>query len=52
MATNRVKVGYECREELAAWFRAHCPCAFDDPQFEFYRGTLFIIEREVERHRA
>ena len=37
----------ECVERFEAWVRAHCPCAFDDPKLEFFRGLLFICEEEV-----
>ena len=50
------RLTYECIERLEAWVRAHCPCAFDDPQREFLRGLMFICEDEVhgalERERA
>ena len=43
---------------MEAWLRAHCPCAFDDPEREFYCGLLVICQEEVnwaigrERSRA
>jgi len=43
------KLTYECREATEAWMRAWCPCAFDDPEREFYKGVLAIVEMEVER---
>lgn len=42
-------LSYECIERFEAWVRAYCPCAFDDPGREFYRGLLFICEEEVTR---
>jgi hypothetical protein len=46
---KKLSLSYECREQLAAWLRAHCPCAFDDPEREFYRGLLVICNEEVLR---
>lgn len=40
-------LSYECIEQLETWLRAHCPCAFDDPKREFFRGLLFVCEEEV-----
>lgn len=40
-------LSHECVERFEAWVRAHCPCAFDDPKREFFRGLLFICEEEV-----
>jgi hypothetical protein len=31
------------------WVRAYHPTSFDDPQQEFLRGLLFILEEEVCR---
>ena len=42
-------LSYEFHERLETWLRAHCPCAFDDPEREFYRGLLFICQEEVNR---
>ena len=42
-------ISYECVEQFETWLRAHCPCAFDDPKREFFRGLLFICEEEVMR---
>lgn len=46
---NKLSLSYECREQIEVWLRAHCPCAFDDPAREFYRGLLVICEEEVAR---
>jgi hypothetical protein len=46
---KKLSLSYECREQLEAWLRAHCPCAFDDPGREFYRGLLVICNEEVLR---
>jgi hypothetical protein len=46
---GKPRLSYECREELETWLRAHCPCSFDDPDREFYRGLLFICQEEVDR---
>ena len=46
-ATERA-LSYECIERFDAWVRAHCPCAFEDPRCEFFRGLLFICEEEVQ----
>ncbi len=42
----------ECREQLVTWLKAHCPCSFDDPEQEFYRGLLWICQEEVNRAMA
>ena len=47
MATR--SLSYECREATEAWMRACCPCSFEQPGREFYRGILAIVEMEVER---
>jgi hypothetical protein len=49
---KKLSLSYECREQMEAWLRAHCPCAFDDPQREFYRGLLVICNEEVLRAAA
>jgi hypothetical protein len=46
---KRLTLSYECREQTEAWLRAHCPCAFDDPRREFYKGQMAICQLEVER---
>lgn len=46
---KKLSLSAECREQLEAWLRAHCPCAFEDPQREFYRGLLVICNEEVLR---
>jgi hypothetical protein len=45
-ATDR-PLSDECIERFEVWVRAHCPCAFEDPGCEFFRGLLFICEEEV-----
>jgi hypothetical protein len=47
MTGEQRALSYECVERFEAWVRAHCPCAFDDPKQEFFRGLLFICEEEV-----
>jgi hypothetical protein len=47
--SRKPMLSYECRERLETWLRAHCPCSFDDPDREFYRGLLFICQEEVDR---
>jgi hypothetical protein len=46
---KKLSLSYECREQMEVWLRAHCPCAFDDPDREFYRGLLVICQEEVDR---
>jgi hypothetical protein len=46
---KNLSLSYECREQMEAWLRAHCPCAFDDLDREFYKGLLTICQLEVER---
>lgn len=46
---KKLSLSYECREQMEAWLRAHCPCAFADPGREFYRGLLVICQEEVDR---
>jgi hypothetical protein len=46
---KKLTLSYECREQMETWLRAHCPCAFDDPEREFYRGLLIICQEEVNR---
>ena len=46
---DKPALSYECREQTEVWRRAHCPCAFDEPGREFYRGLLEITRMEVER---
>ena len=46
---KNLSLSYECREQMEAWLRAHCPCAFDDPEREFYKGLLEICRLECER---
>jgi hypothetical protein len=46
---KKLTLSYDCREQMEAWLRAHCPCAFDDPGREFYRGLLVICQEEVNR---
>jgi hypothetical protein len=46
---KKLTLSYECREQMEAWLRAHCPCAFDDPNREFYRGLLVICQEESIR---
>jgi hypothetical protein len=46
---KKLTLSYECREQMEAWLRAHCPCAFDDPSREFYKGLLTICQLESER---
>ena len=43
--TERPKLSYECRHQLAEWVRLFCPCATEDS--EFLRGLLVIVEREI-----
>lgn len=43
--TERPKLSYECRHQLAEWVRLYCPCATEDS--EFLRGLLAIVEREL-----
>ena len=47
MASKARTLTYETIERFEAWVRAHCPCAFDDPKRECFRGLLFICEEEV-----
>lgn len=47
MPVTGTALSFECVERFDAWVRAHCPCAFDDPKQEFFRGLLFICEEEV-----
>ncbi len=47
--SRKPRLSYECRERLGTWLRAHCPCSFDDPDREFYRGLMFICQEEVDR---
>jgi hypothetical protein len=42
---KKLSLSYECREQLEACL-AHCPCAFDAPAREFYRGLLVICQGE------
>jgi hypothetical protein len=42
-------LSYECREQMEVWLRVHCPCAFDNPECEFYLGLLAICQEEVDR---
>jgi hypothetical protein len=46
---KRLTLSRDCREQFAAWLTEHCPCAFDDPRREFYRGILVICQEEVNR---
>ena len=46
---KHLSLSYECREQFEVWLRAHCPCSFDDPEHEFYKGLLTICQLEIER---